>query len=1024
MVEYGILCPVLAFDPVTAMLARPAKFTRSKAMLSVVALVALAGWTAPALAQLGGSVPPQQYYTEIEGLYEGEYRDALRDFQSDVRGGVRIGLTRWVDSICYQAMLGETYYQMGNTQQALVEFDAACELFLSYPKWMLSVEFRQPIRPDANPARRVAPWGRSGRQLTYGTLPDSMLVQQGEMITEQRLAQGGAVQTLQMWRVDVVEVVRATALAIRRRNEILGPLGRFDRMSKSLVDTLSRGDTTPRNHWSGSWSELLLATAQQGIGESQQALGHFSRATLIDGRYDYDLTGAALLGQATIAMESGNAKAALNLATEASYAAYAYDDYDILGESFDLMHRAYVASGGEGALPAFTVAAQWADRENLDHLAAICLTAQAEQLVATGDAKLAAARLSAISPRRRDLKLGRLGPWRLYVEAFIAYDQNNTKLGDKAITDALNLNRPQSLRNFQIALTNTRVNTGSTPTREAVDLYALLLREPTAEDWASSPLETLTNLTTSYEGAMSRWMISAIDREQLTEAINISDAAKRRRFWLAQGLGGRLLTIRQLLEGDARSLSPEAAVERRNLLIRVPEYSKLIDQAKEMRAELEAQPLADDSGKVPSSHYNLLKRLDANAQKRELLVRKLAMRRDATDMLLPKQVKAETLQQQLKPGQTVVVFHQAENAMFAFVILQQDYHYWRLPNVDALTERTGDMLRALGNYTQSRTFDAKDLSVEDWEPTAKQYGDILFADSRINLANTKELVIVPDGVLWHVPFEALKPTTGGNKEYLIDRTPLRFVPTVGYAAAEQLPPRPIRTSIVAADTTAGAGDFLAQQATEDLSSTATGAVVIDSPVSAPTPLVASLSEQLIVLASTDIDPAAPYEFTPMPLDRPAARGALSQWVSLPLPDCQRLVLGGVHTAAETGLKAKGRSRNAEPVMYGPEMFHVSCSLLASGARTVHLSRWQTGGKTHRDLLRELVLELPHTAADEAWRRSVALARRTDLDAAQEPRLKQPEAGAEPLTAEHPFLWSGYLLIDTGYNPNPVEEPQP
>ncbi|QDU57775.1 CHAT domain protein [Aeoliella mucimassa] len=990
-------------------------------MLAWASLLVVAGLHQPALAQLGSTTPTQGYYMAIEELYEGDYRGALKDFQGEVRGGIRIGLTRWIDSICYQTMLGETYYQMGNTSQALVEFDAACELYLSYPKWLLSVDFRQAIRPDANPVRRIAPWGRPQRQVTYGQLPDTMLIQQGEMITEQRLQQGGTIQSQQMWRVDVVEVVRATALAIRRRNEILGPLGKTDRMSKSLVDTLARGDTTQRNHWSGVWSELLLATAQQGIGESQQALAHFSRAALIDGRYDHDLTAAALLGQATIALESGNAQAALNLATEASYAAYAYEDYDLLGASFELMHRAFIAGGGEGALAQLDVAAQWATRKNFDHLAATCLIGEAEQLVSSGDSRTSLAKLGAISTRRRDLKAGRLGPWRRYVEAFIAYEENNAKLGDKAIAEAIVQNRAQSLRNFQIGLTTGRVDSGRLPTREAVDLYAILLREPLAADWAYSPLETLTNLTTPYEGAMNRWLLSALDREQVTDAIDIADLAKRRRFWLAQGIGGRLLAIRHLLESDPVLLSPEAAVERRDLLLRAPDYSKLVEQAAEIRAEIDAKPMADDSGKMDNNQYNLLKRLASNAEQREALIRRLAMRRDATDMMVPPRMNAAALQQKLDKGQTVMVFHQAGNAVFGFVLLDKDYHLWRLPDAEVMAEATGDMLRAMGNFTQSRTLTTEDLSLELWKPMAMQYGDLLFEESRINLTNTKELIVIPDGVLWHAPIEALMPTIGGNKDFVIDRTPVRYAPTLGYAMPNAKPMRPIRTSIVAAEIGAGATDFLPQQAAEEIASTVTGSVVLNAPVTTPTPLIASMAEELVVLATAEIDPSEPYAFTPMPLDRPTSRGTLGTWTELPLPGCERIILGGMRTVAESGLKARSRSRNAEAVVPGPEMFHASCTLLASGAKTVMLSRWQTSGKTQRDLLRELVLELPHTTADEAWRRSVALARRTNLDPDQEPRYKRADATSEVPTAEHPFLWAGYLLVDTGYDPRPAEE---
>ena len=89
--------------------------------------------------------------------------------------------------------------------------------------------------------------------------------------------------------------------------------------------------------------------------------------------------------------------------------------------------------------------------------------------------------------------------------------------------------------------------------------------------------------------------------------------------------------------------------------------------------------------------------------------------------------------------------------------------------------------------------------------------------------------------------------------------------------------------------------------------------------------------------------------------------------------------------------------------------------MASGCRTILLSRWRVGGQSTTDLLREFIQELPHQSAASAWRRSVQLASDRLLDPSLEGRLK-PSAAADGLKADHPFFWSGYLLIDTGVTP--------
>src|SRR5690606_15364461 len=147
----------------------------------------------------------------------------------------------------------------------------------------------------------------------------------------------------------------------------------------------------------------------------------------------------------------------------------------------------------------------------------------------------------------------------------------------------------------------------------------------------------------------------------------------------------------------------------------------------------------------------------------------------------------------------------------------------------------------------------------------------------------------------------------------------------------------------------------------------------------------------------------------------------------------RVILAGLHTAAEVGLKTRRRARGGgngdTNIQEGQELFHLGCALLASGTKTALITRWPTGGQTHRDLVREFVRELPNMPADAAWQRSVLLARRTELDPEQEPRYKRPNEVTDIPTAEHPILWAGYLLFDTGYDatlepvaPNPGNEP--
>ena len=984
-------------------------------LLVFATLIVLVAKPAKVAAQ-ARSVPDLPYFGAIEELYRGEYRDANRAFTSNVRTAIKTVQSRWIDSICYHTMLGESLYQMGDNRAALVEFNAACDLFLSYPKWLLKVDFRDP-RPESNPNRLNPPWGRPTRQAQVGIFNKTMLVSQGELLTEQRARQGGALQPLQNWPLNVVEVMRTTALSIRRRNEILGPLAPHDAMSKSLVAALNRGGNAPRNHWSNAWTELLLATAQHGVGEGQQAMTHYARALLVDGRYDHPLTGAALLGQAQLAMEAGNAQAALQLATEASYAAYPYDDYDIICEALRLGHIAFMASGGQGVYPALGPAAQWADRKGLDHISALCRIYEAEEIMlSTGDAGAASQRIGAINSRRRDLPTGRLGPYRRQVEGMIAYWGGNIDQGDKLVNEGLKQLASQSLRNFHVTLANERIDSGEVSSRIAVELYGLLLRDPTPRDWLVEPFDTLAHLTSAHEGAINRWLAAAFDRKDVLPALEITELAKRRRFWLAQPLGSRLVAIRNLLETSPERLTPASRVQRRNLLVKSPRYAALLEEDRALRAEIAREALVDAAGRTPSSQATRYKKLRDNLRQREMLLRQFVLRRDATDLDVPPRISGVELQKSLPPGRALLVFHQAGSNMFAFLIVAEGYHTWEVPNPDNLRDATSEMLRGLGNFSRQKTFTTKELESSDWRSTADPLANMLLDNSRLDLSKTTELIVVPDGVLWHVPFEILTPKIGGNTQMLVERAPIRYVPTASFGVGDFTPPRPVRNTVVIPATGSGSQDPLPTMLAESIREVVANPLPASGVSGVPTTLFASLVDQIVVLAEADLDPANPYALIPAPLDRTG--GALGEWLRLPMVDCQRIILGGIHTAAEAGLKSRrrsARSGSGDSGIEGPELFHLSCSLLASGAKTALVSRWQTGGQTHSDLLREFIRELPNMPANQAWQRSVLLAQRTTLMPEQEPRFKRPSDGAEIPTAQHPILWAGYLLIDTGYD---------
>ncbi len=96
--------------------------------------------------------------------------------------------------------------------------------------------------------------------------------------------------------------------------------------------------------------------------------------------------------------------------------------------------------------------------------------------------------------------------------------------------------------------------------------------------------------------------------------------------------------------------------------------------------------------------------------------------------------------------------------------------------------------------------------------------------------------------------------------------------------------------------------------------------------------------------------ANPLDFSLVALDRQRQAGALVNWMALPWKRTDLFVLPGFHTAAESGLKDLSHA--------GQDLFLTSCALMATGARTVLISRWRTAGGAMRELVREFRAGVP------------------------------------------------------------------
>jgi hypothetical protein len=397
----------------------------------------------------------------------------------------------------------------------------------------------------------------------------------------------------------------------------------------------------------------------------------------------------------------------------------------------------------------------------------------------------------------------------------------------------------------------------------------------------------------------------------------------------------------------------------------------------------------------------------------------------STPLIFPPLKLTDQLQKSLEQGEVLVVFHAAAGNLYGFALTAADQSVWQIGPVRKVQTDLSKFLESLGNYGNAREISAAELAGDDWRAAAEQFFASLFTDSHLNFAEIKELVIVPDDVLWYAPLEACTLPKQDGGELLIDRMKIRYAPTAGLAVGSDQPFRRIQHSgiVVGQIPSDKAQAASITQQLDRLKATMSGAVELASPLPVPAPLLITLLDELVVLDEVEFEPTEPYGWSPLPRERRRNAAGLDDWFSFPDQAPERIVLSGFRTPAETGLKGSRRAP-ARSIAPGVEMFRALCAVMAGGTRTILISRWSTGGQLNLDLVREFVQELPHVSATEAWQRSVLLGRESTLDPGLEPRLKRADKLEDAPTADHPFFWSGYMLVDTGYDPAETEEGAP
>ncbi|WP_254508918.1 CHAT domain-containing protein [Anatilimnocola floriformis] len=969
----------------------------------------LAGRTTLAQGMGTRTIPNDSFFMMFGGYYDGDYQSSVRAFRESGRGALASVDGRWVDSCCYHTMVGESLYQMGDLAGALEQHNIACKLFLANRDWMLRAEFPPGVDPENNP-RVTITWGAaSTRGMKIGKFQERYQVLQGRLDNAAVASQGGVVAPPSLRPVNVIEICRCIALSIRRRGEIMGPTCELDPLTSQLVTELSRLPAAP-NHWSQCFVEIQYGLALNAANKPMQAIPALQRGLLAGGVYDHPLSALALIELGKIAFDAEKYDVAYASFLEATYSAAWFDRFDFMEEAFRGAQQTFLISGQQGVFAPAVPAAAWAKQKRLRTMQVTLFTGLAENLAATGDLSGAANTLGLAKSAlgRAEAANGTLGSRVNYQAARIALAQGNGRGGGESLIAALNYQKKASHGLFQIALADNMFLNGNVTERLADALYATVLREPRPRDWKLDPLEVMAIQSVPHPLPMEHWFELALARKEPEKALEIADRIRRHRFHATLPLGGRLLALRWVLQAPKELLDDAAVLQKQDLLNRFGPYADLNTQAAAARAALEQLPLVppDDAGKKQVAE--LYQKLGTTSSGQEALLNQIALARVAADQPFPPLRTVKEMQSGIKEGSLVLAFFQTSRNLHAFAFTSSQYVYFTL-DAPKLRVELVDMLKKLGLHDRNQPVSIEDLQSEAWKTPAASILKKLSNNARPeDWAKYKELIIVPDSFLWYVPFEALPMPGSADGAPLITQLNIRYAPTMSLVGGDKRPAKPLsRTAIIAGKMLPRDDEGLAKGVADQLAGALPGSTVLQETMPAPGGLLGTQFDRLVMLTDMEDGDKLPFGWSPLQLDKGKPGGSLSDWMMLPWGCPEQLVLPTFHTATEYGLKKGGT---------GEEMFMSICGLMASGGRSILLSRWRVGGRTTGDFVREYAQELPHLQPSAAQRRSITLLRGTSLDPREEVRLRAP-ATLDEFKPEHPFFWGGYMLVDSSaYQP--------
>jgi len=149
----------------------------------------------------------------------------------------------------------------------------------------------------------------------------------------------------------------------------------------------------------------------------------------------------------------------------------------------------------------------------------------------------------------------------------------------------------------------------------------------------------------------------------------------------------------------------------------------------------------------------------------------IGLGREPGEFVFPPTTDVTVVQQRLQPRQRILVFAATRNATYAFMLGKENYLSWQLEAPTKIKANLVKTLHDFGQFDRNQPLGIKELSGTTWKDTASEILQQLTGNAPSEAWDEiDELVIVPDGLLWYIPFEALQIANDSGKTSLLTRS--------------------------------------------------------------------------------------------------------------------------------------------------------------------------------------------------------------------------------------------------------------